>query len=243
MRLLITRPAVDAAILAERLTALGHEALIEPMLTITALPFTLPNTPIAAIILTSQHAVRTLRGHIRSLGLKDVPALCVGEVTATAARKAGLCKVVEGGGDAKSLVTSMIAALNPRTDTGIVLHVRGRHARGDIAGELRRHGFDAREIIVYEAMAATNLSQEIRHAIAGHALDGVLFLSPRTANIFCELTANAGLGPQLDNITAYCLSDAVAAELASLQMQIIVARKPRLSALLELLWPPNSAQS
>ncbi|NND49379.1 MAG: uroporphyrinogen-III synthase [Rhizobiales bacterium] len=243
MRLLITRPRDDAAILAERLAALGHQTLIEPMLTIARLPVTFPHSPIAAIVLTSRHAARMMEGHVRGLPLENIPIFCVGAATAEAARKAGMSNVVEGSSDARALAAMAIASLAPGTDAGIVLHVRGHHARGDIAGELRRHGIDAREIIAYEAIAAQDLSQATRNAITTGALDGALFLSPRTAKIFARLALDAGLGPALKGTTAYCLSDAVATELAGLPMQTTVAPEPRLSALLELLNLPDTARS
>ena len=85
MRLLITRPAEDAQELADRLTALGHEAMIEPMLTIQALDFTLPERPIAAILLTSRHAAGMIAGTIGGELRKQLPVYCVGAATADAA--------------------------------------------------------------------------------------------------------------------------------------------------------------
>ncbi len=232
MRLLITRPAEDARELADRLQALGHETTIEPMLTIAPVPYSFPDAPIAAIVLTSRHGARMIAGEF-TRHLANVPGYCVGKATAEAARIAGFKHVMDGGGNAAALTAAVSGAFD--SDNGVVLHARGRHTRGDIAGKLRRQGFDAREVIVYEAIATPELSLRARKAITSHALDGIVFLSPRTAQIFAVLVNNAGLTPALAGLDAYCLSDAVAAPLAGLSMNDAIAGQPSLSALLDLL--------
>ena len=241
MRLLITRPAEDAQELADRLAALGHEAMIEPMLTIQALDFTLPERPITAILLTSRHAAGMIAGTIGGELRKQLPVYCVGAATADAARTAGFSNVIKSGGDAASLIIDAAAALDP--EAGIVLHARGRHARGNIVGNLRCQGFEAREVVAYEARAARQLSDTTANAIRTRSLDGVLLFSPRTAEIFARLVSDAGLAPALTGVTAFCLSDAVAAGLGNLAMKLSVAGAPRISALIGLIADAKAVKS
>jgi uroporphyrinogen-III synthase len=233
MRFMITRPAEDSATLSAQLAALGHETLIEPLLSILPVEFVLPTDQVAALLLTSRHGARALHWQGGYLHLADVPVHCVGPATAKAACDAGFRRVSAAAGNAASLAADVAAGVDPAA--GCVLHIRGRHARSGPSTLLRQHGFDLREVVVYEAKAAHNFSPEGRRALADHLLDGVLLFSPRTARIFVGLVREAGLTAAVTALPAYCLSGAVAAPLATLRLSTRVAPAPDLDALLSLV--------
>ena len=237
MRLLVTRAAADAVRLAERLEAHGHEVVLEPLITIVPLSFTLPSGPIAAFVLTSRHAAWPLAASAANMVTANAavrrPVCCVGAATAAAARAAGLGNVVAARGDAAALVARLADTIDPAA--GALVHVRGRHVTAGLADTLRGRGFRVDEVIAYEAEAATSLSPRTRAALRDGALDGVLLMSPRTARIFARLVADAGLGGAAAGTTAYCLSKAVADALDGLAMPIAIAGRPDLESLLGLV--------
>ena len=87
MRLILTRQHSDSKILAQRLTAMDHTVLIEPMLTIHPCPNTkLELDQAAAVLLTSANGARALACHTAG---RQLPVFCVGDATAHAAQEAG----------------------------------------------------------------------------------------------------------------------------------------------------------
>ena len=85
LSVLVTRPRQQALLTARRLHALGHRAIIDPLLvvrTIDAGP--LDVRPIAAVLLTSSNGLRGMDERLKAL-----PVFAVGRATATGAQRAG----------------------------------------------------------------------------------------------------------------------------------------------------------
>ena len=86
-RVLVTRPAADAAPLMAALAARGFDVLLEPMLTIRHLAGPeLDLHGIAGILFTSANGVRAFAARSRR---RDLTAYAVGEATGEAASAAG----------------------------------------------------------------------------------------------------------------------------------------------------------
>src|ERR1700755_2220735 len=101
MKILITRPAEDGAEIAQRLAAMGHEALLAPMLTVEfhgGAPLVLED--VQAIVPTSANGVRALAARTSR---RDLPLFAVGPQTAAAADQAGFIRVRNAEGDAVAL--------------------------------------------------------------------------------------------------------------------------------------------
>ena len=108
MRLIITCPRPDSEALRERLGAMGHDVMVEPMLTIQTLagaPLDLEDA--AAVLLTSANGARALA---QRTDARDLSVLAVGDATATAARVAGFRDVAVAGGDVVAL-TALVRLL------------------------------------------------------------------------------------------------------------------------------------
>lgn len=184
-RLLLTRPwAASRRFLAACEAARGAPipAILGPVLEIRPVEVRLPDPP-AALILTSENGA-SRAGELR---LGPLRAWCVGPRTAAVARAGGL-EVVEAGPNAEGLVAALLAA-RPQ---GPLLHLRGEHARGDVAGRLRAAGLDAREAVAYrqEALPPT---PEARAALdGGNPLVAPLF-SPRSAALLAAWSPRAPL--------------------------------------------------
>lgn len=229
LRLLVTRPAADAAVLTEALTRSGHEVLSEPLLEIVHIPG--PPVDVAgaqALLVTSANGARAFAARNRE---RDLRVLAVGDASATAARALGFTVVESASGDVAALAELCKRRLDPAR--GPLVHVAGTRVAGDLAGELERAGFRYRREILYQARAADRLSQATLAAFAGNRIDGVLLFSPRTAESFVALANHAGAASHLARVTAYCLSDAVAAKArAATWARVVVAERPEQDSLI-----------
>ncbi|MGI9384403.1 MAG: uroporphyrinogen-III synthase, partial [Methyloligellaceae bacterium] len=214
MRFLITRPEPDAAKLARRLEAKGHEAVVEPLLTIFYPDhLDLPFDGAQALIFTSRNGVRALaKAGVPAEALR-LPVLAVGEATAGLARDLGFSEIHIGRGTAADLVPVAEAHCDP--DTGALLHLAGAHVASNMKPALLQRGFTILQETVYEAVAATELSAGLQDDIRAGRLHGILFMSPRTAAVFLELVALHGLKDEASRIACFCLSNAIAAKLAA----------------------------
>lgn len=239
MRLLVTRPADDAAELARRLAALGHEALIEPLLRVEPLDdATLGLAGIGGLVVTSRQALRALARNAAALiAARPLPIFTVGGATAQEARDLGCLTVIEGPGQAAGLVP-LIATRAARLE-GRLLHLAGERLAFDLQAALAAEGVDMETRVVYRTMPARELSPATLTALRTPILNGVLLLSPETARTWVRLLAHHGLEIEALSLTHYCLSPAVAAALGPLpQARSRTALSPSVEDLLALLTEP-----
>ncbi|MBO6669631.1 uroporphyrinogen-III synthase [Parvibaculum sp.] len=235
MRFLVTRPEEDSAPLADALSALGHEAVLAPLLDIRFLEDAeLPEAAWQALLVTSANGVRALARHDHAASLLSLPILAVGPASADAARAAGFAQVEAAGGDVNSLAEHVAKSLDPKA--GPLLHVAGSAVAGDLAGMLEERGFSVTRAVLYDARLASELPEIARAALEAGSLDGVLLYSPRTARAFASLVRKAGLEARVKGLAAYCLSAAVADALDDLPgLTVKIARAPDQAALIALL--------
>ena len=209
-------------------------SLIEPVIDILPLEnAALPNLDkMQALLLTSANGVRALT---RLLGpppeARHIALLTVGAASAEAARLAGFQNVHSAGGDVDALAALAMARLNPAG--GPLLHVAGTKVAGDLAAMLENHGFEVRRERIYEARTRVRLSPEAQQALANDKIDMVLFFSPRSARAFAKLSCAAAVDSALAQVTAICLSAAVAEALSGVTWRRVrTAPEPEQAALL-----------
>jgi len=241
MTLLLTRSKDDAAPTLAALSEAGQTVVHEPLLTIIpgpdagAEPDIVLDT-IQALLATSANAVRAIGKWERA---KSLPLYAVGPRTAQTARDLGFTQVEEAGGDVEKLAA--LAADKLDSGLGPLLHVAGKVRAGDLKGLLEAQNFTVRRVVLYEAEAARRFSDEARIALEAGHIKGVLFYSPRTAEIFVELIKDAGLHEMTQSLTAYCLSANVADRLQGSNWKAIeIADRPDDEAMLALLPPAET---
>ena len=230
MKLLVTRPALDAGPLADLLTADGHTVLLDPLLAIRFREAAaLDLDGVTGLLFTSGNGVRAFA---TLSDRRDLAVYAVGDRTATLAREQGFAQIESADGDVAALATLVAARRQP--GDGTLLHVTGNEVAGDLAQRLDAAGFTLRRATLYAAEPATALAPETRAALADGTLDGVLLFSPRTARQFTTLIRLSGLGAE--PLSAWCLSPAVAEALGDLELaHIHVAAEPTQAALLSLV--------
>jgi uroporphyrinogen-III synthase len=230
LSVLVTRPRQQALLTARRLHALGHRAIIDPLLvvrTIDAGP--LDVRPIAAVLLTSSNGLRGMDERLKAL-----PVFAVGRATATGAQRAGCSDVRGGDGDGADLARLITRSLPP--EAGEVLHLAGDEVRPGVAGALLAAGYAYRQRTVYAALPASALSGRTQRELQGGRIDAALFYSPRTAQTFVTLVEPTGLADAMRAVTAVCLSAAVASPLQALAWaEVLVAASRDQQALLACL--------
>ena len=235
MRLLVTRPEPDATELKAHLVAQGHEVLVEPLITIS-FDNADPVEPVGvqALIATSRNALRAVAESPAFEDARDIPLFTVGPGTAATALALGFKRVLKGPGRAQDLlpVVAEVAEVN----AGPLMHLAGDRLAFDLAGELRRLGFHVLQPTVYTTHAAQRFSEPIVARLEAREIDGVLLLSPRTAEIYARLIRHHGLQRRIVDVVHYCLSAAAAARLAGIgPLRQAVAAAPNLQEVLALV--------
>jgi len=235
MRLLVTRPEPDALKLMAVLQEHGHEATVEPLLTVSFVADdAIDLDGVQALIATSRNALRALKSHPLRAAARHLPLFAVGRATATEARTLGFGMVVTGAGTAQELVTHIVAVADPAA--GLLLHLAGDAQAVDLEGELESHGFRVVQHVVYRMLAARALAEDTVEQLAMGEIDGVILMSPRTATIYTALMRKHGLAAIARGLVHFCLSEAVARRLQALgPVPVETAEMPRLEEVLALI--------
>jgi len=234
MRLLITRPEPDASALAGQLVALGHQVLKAPLMVVEPRDFDFDPAGVRAVLFTSANGVRAFA---RAVGMPpDLPAFVVGAASGDAAKVSGWRQVEVAGGDVRQLADLASDMLSP--EGGRLVHVSGKAATGDLAGDLSSRGYDVVRVVGYEAREVDALPGPVEDALQAGEVDGILLFSPRTARLFAKRVLTAGLQEAVSGVVAYCLSPAVAEALKSqISVDCKVATQPETPHLIALLSP------
>ncbi|MFK4058836.1 uroporphyrinogen-III synthase [Brevundimonas sp. NPDC046655] len=198
-RIWITRAQPGAARTAARLTALGFEPVVAPLLAIRPLPDALDAAPdfasVAALAFTSPNGVSAFAA--LTPALRDLPVFAVGDATAEAAREADFTDARSAAGDIHAL--ARLIAASPIQ--GLILAPGAREPAGDLPALLPERA--VRRLPVYAA--------EETDADTPADFDAVLLHSPRAARAFARIAT-----PEIAaNRLAVCISAAAAAPLTA----------------------------
>lgn len=195
MKVLVTRPAEDGADTAAHLKALGHEALLAPLLTTHFFDSPAPVLEdVQAILATSANGVRAFA---RRSSRRDFPIFAVGAQTAEAARAAGFADVRDADGNAEALAAAVRGWAKPQD--GTLLHAAGAEAEGRLASALRAAGFTVRLEVLYDVPVTEELPAAAHAALQAGEIDArPAVLRPRRPSLFglhCQSKSATGLRP------------------------------------------------
>ncbi|WP_342586077.1 uroporphyrinogen-III synthase [Leisingera sp. ANG-M1] len=168
------------------------------------------------VIFTSANGVETASRETTA----RLPAYCVGERTAQAAMETGWTASCAG-----ICADELVAALLQQRPEGPLLHLRGAHARGNIAQRLEDAGLPCREQVVYDQVLLP-LTEEAQAVLSAQNDVIVPLFSPRTARHFANLCGDAA------NLHLIALSQAVAEPLKGLNCKALrVSKAPAAKAM------------
>jgi uroporphyrinogen-III synthase len=225
---LVTRPQPGAAETARRLTAMGYQPVIAPLIELVPIPARLPPPArLQAVLASSANALPALGGHT------GLPLLAVGDATAAKARAAGFTTVHSAGRDAEALAVLTAQLCDP---AGLPLLVAGQLGQARrLVRALRAAGFRVAHRAVYAARPVAALPEPALAALASDGVAAALFFSPATARAFVALAASLPT-ETFANVQSLAISKPAAAALTPLPwLRIRVASAPTQDDLLGLL--------
>jgi uroporphyrinogen-III synthase len=179
-RIWITRAQPSADVTAERVRALGHEAVVTPLLAVRNLPdVNVDLSGVSALAFTSANGVRAFAAICPDRALK---VFAVGAATALAARAAGFRAVLSADGDVEALAEGIGARRGELR--GAVLHPGAAEPAGDLSGALEKHGIEARRLILYETGPVSLSDAEAEDLIR---CDAALLHSARASQVLAKI--------------------------------------------------------
>tara|TARA_R110000787_G_scaffold250480_1_gene356099 strand:+ start:122 stop:826 length:705 start_codon:yes stop_codon:yes gene_type:complete len=193
--LLITRPQASATRFAAGLARDVRQRVkivTSPLFEIVPTGIRPDLSRYAGIIFTSSNAVAL------APKVNHRPAYCVGHIAAERAKAAGWTIFAE-----EQTAEHLIARISEMAPAGPLLHLAGKHRRGDIAARLTALGITTEVHVLYD-QNAVDLSAEAHALLKGAAPVIVPLFSPRSAALFVDQT------PHLHNVIIVAMSDAVA---------------------------------
>jgi uroporphyrinogen-III synthase len=232
VRLLVTRPQVDAERTAAALRALGHSVVVAPLLQIETLAdAAIGKGPWEGILVTSASAARAIARHKTLPDLLRLPVIAAGDRSSDAMRIVGFADVVSAAGGAKELVR----AVTQRFSAGAsLLYLAGADRSGDVVSDLKARSIAVSIAVVYRAVAVAALPPAAEDALA-RGVDGVLHFSRRSAGTYVDILAARHRESALEKPAHFCLSSQVAEPLVRAGVrQIRIAQVPTEAALTAL---------
>jgi uroporphyrinogen-III synthase len=230
LRLLVTRPQPECRKTAERIRALGGEAIEAPMLeTRASAPLRFDLTGVTGLAVTSSRVAGILKDHVQLADLRTLPVFAVGRRTAEAMTSAGFENVVSADGDVLVLA-DLIAARQPE---GHLLYPCARDRAGDLEGDLASRGLHGDPVIVYETNPVGQMPAAVLDSLRDGAVGGVLIYSRRSAEAFLSALETADSIGLLEKIRTFAISPQAGEPLADYTC-VETAAHPSEDALLTL---------
>ncbi|MDG1707385.1 MAG: uroporphyrinogen-III synthase [Emcibacteraceae bacterium] len=232
MRFLLTRPKPECEALGQKLSAMEHNVVIDPLMTVKNIPLLECDiNQYQALVFTS---VNGLRNFHQQFGAVSKPLFVVGNKTYNMAKFLGFTDISSADGDAKKLATLLKSTLSSKD--GAFLYLSAKHVSQDLDELLSDSPLDVDRQVIYDIVPATTLSKESIVALENKAIDYIPFYSERSALIFMEMINKHNLQHYLLSITALCLSKRVADALNQTDWRDIkTAENPRESDLFNLI--------
>lgn len=231
---LLTRAQDDSAALAEKITALGCEALIAPVFDVrpTNIPPPAGYEQADGLIITSAKAVIYAGQILQHFSSK--PVFVIGDKTLKELQKIYAGNIFCAHSDSVELV-SLINKNCPSLRNGL-LHAGGVDISGQFEERIAAAGIPVLRWPVYEAAARDGFAPDIQAALREGRIGTVIFYSARSAKIFEEICEAAGLTASLSHTQALCLAPSVVKSLRrTVWKEIHVSDQPTETAILNHL--------
>ena len=182
--LLMTRPLEAAHRFVAQLSDSvrdGLQVTYAPLIAVQPLDQNIDLTNVDAVIFTSSNGVSAAAGALGGAGMQ---AFCVGQRTTQKAQKAGWQAEFSG-----ATADDLVGDLSARGLDGELVHLRGKHTRGNISDRLQGAGINCRDQVIYDQPLQI-LTDEAKAALSSSSDVVVPIFSPRTARQFADLCPN-----------------------------------------------------
>ena len=209
--ILITRPKIDAEILAAKLQQNGFTPIIMPMMEVAFLPdAVLPDHDSDGLIFTSANGVRALMYQLQNhqilmQKLQSTKLYAVGTKTAQTAKDYGFTNIFTAAGNVETLYQLICTHADKNAK---LYHGAADNHPHSLAEKLNETGFQVSRISLYQTIAVQAMPDDFADILS--QLYAVMLFSPRTAEIFMINFYNHTLQNSLKyTISFVCLSQAV----------------------------------
>jgi uroporphyrinogen-III synthase len=219
-RVLVLRAREDALRTSEKLRSMGFTPVVSPVLEIGSTGAPIPSGDYDAVLASSAKGIDCAGSDAEALGA--LPFHAVGAKTATAAQARGWRPDIVAG-NAEAILPLLLARYPAPAH---FLYLAGRDRQEALESGLLAAGHRITAVEVYEARAATALTQEASAGLAAGDIDIALHYSRRSAEIFLALAKAAGLSPRLGRMIHIALSEDVATPLEALGLKVLRAERP-----------------
>ena len=215
MRVLVIRPEIQAMRTAQKLAALGHEAVILPLMAPMHdlhLAADALKTSYWALALSSAEAVRCLQELGPTLEpYLDVPVFTVGRTTARAAQQAGFTNVNAAGGNGRDLA-AMVAGYYAASGSPPqpLLYLAGIRRSGLFERTLADNGLDCVSAEIYDMVEIYYPIEQQQALLVNAPVDAVFFFSRENARAFFSLEVFQVSKDALRKTLFFCLSRNIA---------------------------------
>lgn len=216
----VTRPEKQAYQTAKIFQQHGFKTIVDPILKVENLPLKEAElSDFDAFIGTSPNAIDAI-AHIESLKNKTI--FVVGPASKKMAITYGFTKIIQSdsGLNAKGLIKTIINCQQAKNQK--ILYLRGFDISLDVVSLLKAQGFYIEEKIVYKTDVIEPSSSTIKLLQDGR-IGAITIFSLKTANFIKEFLEKHNLTKHISNVTALCLSNAIALKIASEWQKVIVA--------------------
>lgn len=225
---LLLRAREDALRSGEKLRSRGYAPVLSPVLEIVATHAPVPPGVYDAVLASSAKGIESVED-FSAFGA--LPFHLVGAKTAASARARGLTPQIVAGA-AETILPLLMSAYDQPAH---FLYLAGKDRQPTLEAGLRAKGHRITAVDVYEARAATSLTEEARDALRAKTIDVALHYSRRSVEIFLRLVEKEKLTPALESIRALALSEDVATPLRAMGLRVEVAAQPDEDGLFALL--------
>ena len=216
MNLLIIRPKEDAEVLSTDLNQIGIKSTIFPIFNFIHLNPLLPNvSEFSNVIISSRNGIRAFA---EKFSERRITIYVVGEGSAKEAKKHGFKNVIIGNNNIIELIKIIKSKLNK--DSGKVLNISGVYQNYDIVTELGQYGYKIENLVLYDLIPISYLSEGVLKKLENGIINGVLFFSPRSAILFSNLLKKVSKENITEELRAFCLSRNIAEKVNKLNWKM-----------------------
>ena len=222
MHILFTKSQNSSEILIKRFADKGHRVTNFPILNIK--PITIPDInfkDFTAVIFTSSNAVHNLK-NIKNVS--HLKCFCVGEETASAAKKIGFFNIQVAGGNYIELRDLIFKSCDKAKENFI--YVRGEFISNDLEGDFKKQGYNLKSVTNYTAEPNLNIDHQLIEDLKNKLIDVIFIYSKRAADQLLKIILNHKIMDDLDNCSLNCISINVANTLKRLKWKRIKIFSP-----------------
>ena len=217
MHILFTKSQNSSEILVNKFTLKGHKVSNFSILNIK--PITIPDIDFrnfSSLIFTSSNAIYNLK---KINNINHLKCFCVGEQTATAAKKIGFLNVQIAGGNYSELCELIFKTCEKTKEKFI--YIRGEFVSNDLEKDFKEKGYVLESIINYTTEPNSNIDQKLIEDLKNKLVDVIFVYSKRAADQLLKIILNHKIANDLENCTLNCISINVANTLKRLKWKKI----------------------